>query len=225
MSVLGAAVIVEPRNHPAFAFVTWSVLQQIPKHWKVHWFHGTKTDTNKVLEGKVLKVLRERIELHPLPNENLSLADYNRLLTSQAFWLSIPAEHILIFQTDSGFIFRSPHALEEFMEYDYVGAPWSQTSKRKWAGCVGNGGFSLRRRSAMLRVIQRVPYNPKYAEDVYFAYWGKEFMRVAPVAIAQRFSVECKSKTPYAYPTGFHKCWRDGVHLQHLESQLVYSLQ
>jgi len=39
------------------------------------------------------------------------------------------------------------------MEYEYVGAPWQQGP---WFGRVGNGGFSFRKRSAMLRCIQEV---------------------------------------------------------------------
>jgi hypothetical protein len=41
--------------------------------------------------------------------------------------------------------------IEKFIDYDYVGAPWNSMPL-----AVGNGGFSLRKRSTMLKIIDKL---------------------------------------------------------------------
>jgi hypothetical protein len=80
-----------------------------------------------------------------------STGTYNALLLSRPFYERFAAcDYILIHQLDA-FVFSD--ALDRFCElgYDYIGAPWSHhTPARR---CVGNGGFSLRKVSAALRVL------------------------------------------------------------------------
>ena len=84
-----------------------------------------------------------------------STGTYNALMLSSDFYERLAQhEHILIHQLDA-FVFSD--ALERFcaLGYDYIGAPWSHRddgSRR-----VGNGGFSLRRVSAALRVLASRP--------------------------------------------------------------------
>jgi hypothetical protein len=51
---------------------------------------------------------------------------YDTLFKTRAFWLSIPAEHILIFQADSLLCEHSLWTVHDFLQYDYVGSPWRQ---------------------------------------------------------------------------------------------------
>jgi hypothetical protein len=73
--------------------------------------------------------------------------------------LQVPAEHVLIFQTDT---FLLNDTLDAWTQWDYVGAPWggpfSETPwmMRNLLHRVGNGGLSLRRKSAMLKCIDEV---------------------------------------------------------------------
>ena len=112
---------------------------------------------------------------------NMTLAAYNRLLTSVAFWQAIEGENILIHQEDS-FMFKADN-LERFLSYDYVGAPWHN-------GQVGNGGFSLRKRSAMLRLCRAHP--PVHVpEDLHFhRLFRLHKSHVAPWSVARQFAVE-----------------------------------
>lgn len=82
---------------------------------------------------------------------------YNQLMLSKHFYQAFAEyEYILIYQTDA-FVFRDE--LIEWCEkgYDYIGAPWFQSywiwkSKTKlWTS--GNGGFSLRKVSSFLKVL------------------------------------------------------------------------
>jgi len=108
-----------------------------------------------------------------------SMQDYNKLLTSLAFWEPLP-ERVLIFQHDSGIL---REGIEEFMEWDYVGAPW------KFQERGGNGGLSLRTRDQMIACINAHPYNESEHgnEDVYFSNFVG---RVAPRDVCSKFSVE-----------------------------------
>lgn len=89
----------------------------------------------------------------------LSTETYSALMLSRRFYERFKAyRHILVHQLDA-FVFSDE--LDRFcaLPYDYIGAPWAHDSADR--RIVGNGGFSLRRVSAMLRVLDlpmsRVP--------------------------------------------------------------------
>ena len=113
-----------------------------------------------------------------------SIPRYNRLLTSKDFWLKIEEENVLIIQHDSALL---REGIEEFYEYDYIGASWN------FEPYVGNGGLSFRHKSAMIKVIENVPYNGVDNEDIYFSHGCKRLgLNIAPIEIADKFSVETK---------------------------------
>ena len=64
------------------------------------------------------------------------------------------------------------HLLNNYLEYDYVGAPWpiDDRETEKLCGYIGNGGFSLRKKSKMLEIIEKKDYflDTTINEDVYF---------------------------------------------------------
>ena len=109
--------------------------------------------------------------------------DYNNYLAnSKVFWNHIKEENILIIQHDSALL---KNGIEEFYQYDYVGAPWTFQQHG------GNGGLSFRKKSAMLKVIENYPYNGIDNEDVYFCN-GLKFlgMNLAPREVCEKFSCE-----------------------------------
>lgn len=116
-----------------------------------------------------------------------TLSDYNRLLTSKEFWQGIPFDKVLITQMDAE-ILRP--GIEDFLEYDYVGAPW------KFQQHGGNGGFSLRTKNSILDVIEYNPYKGESVhgyEDVYFSNVLKQFPsygKLAPREVCEKFSCE-----------------------------------
>uniref|UniRef100_A0A6C0L930 DUF5672 domain-containing protein n=1 Tax=viral metagenome TaxID=1070528 RepID=A0A6C0L930_9ZZZZ len=107
-----------------------------------------------------LSEYKERINTKNLNVDNLTIADYNDLLTSKEFYDNIPSEIFLIFQTDSVICGENNELIDDFLKYDYVGAPWKDA--------VGNGGFSLRRKSKTLEIISKCKRGSEN-EDVYFA--------------------------------------------------------
>lgn len=111
-----------------------------------------------------------------------SMEDYNRLLTSKYFWEKLPYDKILIFQSDS-MLLRT--GIEEFLQYDYVGAPLFHIEFPAM-----NGGLSLRSKRAMLKVISRFRYAGGN-EDMWFCNGIKALKGKFPTKeVAQLFSVE-----------------------------------
>ena len=151
---------------------------------------------------------------------NMTHAMYNTMLSSAYFWNLLQGEKILIYQEDS-FIFK--HNINDFMQWDYVGAPFAQQSA-VGPHNVGNGGLSLRTKSVMLQVIQQCPIETettnsafvtaymKHAtlkilpEDIYFSQviQRERLGKVADVKSAALFS----SETVYnAHSFGMHCMW------------------
>jgi len=113
----------------------------------------------------------------------MSTTRYNMLLTLPWFWeYFMDYDRVLIFQHDS--IILRP-GIEEFMPYDYVGAPWTFQEHG------GNGGLSLRNPKVMHHVCQTFPWDGTN-EDVYFCNKMKEknIGNVAPRSVCEKFSVE-----------------------------------
>jgi len=136
-----------------------------------------------------------------------SREDYSKLLMSCAFWRATNATFVLIFQADSRFCAQSPFNVAMFvsMGYDYYGAPWQNPPASDLP--VGNGGFSLRRRSAaeaccFERAHTRLgDYHPEDVNTVK-CLMQKGF-RVAPRDVAELFSSERDGVS--VPPMGVHK--------------------
>ena len=194
------AIIVEPRTHPALNFVLKNVNKHLSYEWDIIVVHGNK---NKEYVEKIVANISPRIKLHNLNIDNLTVADYNKLLTSRSFYDIIPTEMFLVFQTDSMICNSTDVSIDEFMEYDYVGAPFAHIN-----GEVGNGGFSLRRKSKMLEILEKCPYKDSVPEDVYFSDTFNECKEVhvkkPSREIASRFSNESEM-TEISF--GIHKTW------------------
>jgi hypothetical protein len=206
---MNTAVIVEPREHLALPFVLNNVATCLPG-WHIVIYHGTKNkgflqdciNKDSVLEKCILK---------ELPYANLTLSMYNELLTSPAFYESIPTDTFLIFQTDSMIFPQHVHLLNQFLAYDYVGAPLVYSLFHSLlentginVNMVGNGGFSLRKKSKMLEIIYKYPYANEVKlmpEDVYFSRYSRH---VPPYEQAKQFSIE-SILVPDAF--GCHKPW------------------
>jgi hypothetical protein len=81
--------------------------------------------------------------------------------------------------------------LNNFIEYDYVGAPWSQSMK--WTRDtykVGNGGLSLRKKSKMIEILKTNIPVPSRNEDVFFSYPQHSTLNKPSSDEAMTFSIE-----------------------------------
>lgn len=203
------AVIVEPRAHHNLLPVLRNVRQKLPDT-PIFWFHGTEND----MELDVSNVYKVNLGV-----SNLSLTEYNCLMTCALFYERLPCEYLLMFQTDSVLFSRSTVKLEDYFEYDYVGAPWSSELHTyylrnilTWRGSkrhqgAGNGGLSLRKRDVVLRTIQHVPYvdSPYFPEDVYFSFAFYEMGGVKLPSAEKAAALFFEHKYADKLPFGAHK--------------------
>lgn len=145
---------------------------------------------------------------------NFSIEDYT-FFTLKNMWAFVKTEFMLIIQYD-GMAANRNKWTDEFLKYDYVGAPWPD--RFSWIGKdekVGNGGFSLR--SAKLLDALRDPIiHPR--QDIRFANEDavicqgysrylreKHSIKFAPVELANQFSHEWCNPTGETF--GFHGVW------------------
>ena len=171
------AVIVEPRKHKALEFVLNNVCNCLSNEWHIVLFHGTdNADYANGIVEKLNILFEDRIKLVNLKINNLDLFSYSELFaTNSVIYENIKTDIFLVFQTDSMIFNNNKHLIQDFLEYDYVGAPWLKTGYIPTMLCdfVGNGGFSLRNKSKMLEIIQKKNWHNGYdfekLEDLYFS--------------------------------------------------------
>ena len=197
------AILIEFRTVDHIISVVHHVNHHVPSSWPIQIFHGK--DNEHFIRNSTLAPLIETGKVFlTLMNETFGVARTNELLTTPAFWKRVRGEKILFFQIDSVMCSNSRHKITDFLQYDYIGAPWdlSWFSYNKTYR-VGNCGFSLRARSKILELLALFPYNNTMPEDVRYAQNMRKINgSIPPVEIAKTFAVE---SVYYDRPLGVHK--------------------
>lgn len=203
------AIIVEPRKHKALEFVLHNICNCLSSEWKVILFHGINNiEYSLTICEKLNNVYNNRIQLVNLNIENLNQNSYSKLFASKnIIYDFINTELFLVFQTDSMIIKRNSHLIYNYLHYDYVGSPWKITNYIPTKNCnfIGNGGFSLRRKSKMMEIIEKIPFNDIF-EDLYFStnYDPLVYVHKPEYSKACNFCVdEVFSELTFA----FHRSW------------------
>jgi hypothetical protein len=212
------AIIVEPRKHLALEFVLTNVLTNLSDEWNVIVCCGNKNSefVLDIVSNKLPSHFVKRVTCIKMNVDNLTKKQYSHLLVQSWFYEIIPTETFLIFQTDSMILSKNKDKINQFLHYDYVGAPWHVVNIPVAGQQVGNGGFSLRKKSKMLEIIATDPYNT-YAEDVYFCYHPTIHLEKPDFEKAKEFSVE---SVFYTHPFACHSPWN----LHAVERQAFFSL-
>lgn len=194
------------------------------------------TDRRPLTVGAMLKS-SERVKF----GERLFLSDKRPTLLPQIKWVKIPKisnineYNLFMFKhlgnyietdfcltvQDHAYVANTESWTDEFLEYDYIGAPW-QVKEDAYI-ChdtgeqvrVGNGGFSLRSQKILklpitykLELLQEQNY---YNEDGNLCVYHRKFMlergiKYAPVELASRFSYENPvPENEGLSPFGFHR--------------------
>ena len=182
-------VIVEPREHPNLIPVIKNFMFLLQHTgWGLIVYHGPDNE-RFVKDGLRDAISDECVHYVRMIPRNLTTGEYSAMLGAPLFWQCLldgfKCEHALIFQCDT-LLLKGGDAINAFLKYDYVGAPWPDPGMRTTIDnrsrqfTVGNGGLSLRNVRVMLAIARNHPY-PKPSdndgvcvpEDVYFAYWLK----------------------------------------------------
>lgn len=193
------AVIVEPREHPALEFVLHNFCSNLSDEWGFIVFHGTENYDylDNIINHKLYEYKNRFIKIINLGVVNLSFYEYNNLCFQTWFYENIPTEVFLIFQTDALINSSSKDLINNFIDYDYVGAPWLN-------GMVGNGGLSLRKKSKIISVLNSIPHYGN--EDQYFSDSFKKLNYNIPVfEEAKKFSIETVYNDVFF---GIHAPWK-----------------
>jgi ADP-heptose:LPS heptosyltransferase len=144
-----------------------------------------------------------------------SVEDYNHFIFKK-LGDYIETSHVLVVQHD-GFVLNGDVWDNAWIQYDYIGAPWTYTDGRN----VGNGGFSLRSRF-LQKVLQRNEFEYYSPEDEKICRYYRQTLekkhniKFAPDHIAHKFSFELHK--PVQKTFGFHNyhqpAWREPIILK-----------
>ena len=206
-------VIVDGRDNPMMDFILKNHRRYLGPYW-MFYLVGPKTVTDiwQKYAGPMITVVE-------LPEKFGDLSDYpdeyNRVLLSEFLWKeTIQCENVLVSQTDA-LLFR--HGIEDFFKYDYVGSPiyaenhptryWRMMHAFNDTTVGGNGGFSFRKKSAMIKAFDEceipIPGSPEDA-------WSTACIllndgKLPHPVTANRFGVGTKCEVDI--PLGTHKLW------------------
>ncbi len=152
--------------------------------------------------------------LNPYKNENTfieiekikNISEYNNFMLKIGDF--IQSDFLLVVQDDGHFV-NPNNWTDDFLYYDYIGAPWPNSFKwnKRWKGSnrdliisnlkdnrVGNGGFSLRSKK-FLEYSSEFNSCEEYAEDIFLCVLNyqkalKKDIKFAPFELALKFSYE-----------------------------------
>lgn len=177
--VENVAVIFESAVHPTLELCIRNVMYYLKRGWSLIVYHSKE---NEYFIKHALKDL-QNVEYRIPENPIYSVAEYNKYMLRSDFYKSLNAKKVLIFQTDSIML---KEGMQEFMKYDYAGAPWA------WYGMAGNGGFSLRSVDVMIQacIEGEDGINVRGNEDVYFSNFVAKKYNLIPYQEAYKFSRE-----------------------------------
>jgi hypothetical protein len=93
---------------------------------------------------------------------------------------------------DDGFIINPHLWTDEFLKYDYIGAPWKWEGRRNR---VGNGGFVLKS-NKFIQLTKNLKFlnvcDDGELTNMYYDYFVENGCKYAPVHVAMKFSLESK---------------------------------
>ena len=189
----------------------------------------TKINSNlDIIDPKIVCHIEPRTEsgveiessLTPVNKENYSF------YMTKMLQHHIKSDYILVVQYDSGIV-NADAWTDEFLEYDYIGAPWRELGHLSdFFGNsvrVGNGGFSLRSARLHHTVSQLVypfpfPYpSPDFfKEDVHITCKVRHTLenkgiRFGNLYIANKFAAETGLKDKNKLPFGAHGSLYDDI--------------
>ena len=208
------AAIVELRTTPMLVTIVLNVIQNIPANWPIQIFHG-ESNAPFIKRSRLVALIDSgKIILTELNDYEGDFNNFtNMLFTSIPFWEQVRAKKVLFFQIDSVMCSNSPHKITDYLQYDFVGAPWTHLEPN-----VGNGGFSLRSKNKTLALLRSmhdvgVRYSGEVNEDVWYSIHLSRVGLIAPKNVSRTFSVETIF---YEHPLGVHKAGINKTELKKL---------
>ncbi len=136
----------------------------------------------------------------------------------------IKTDFVLIVQWD-GFILNPKAWTDDFLKYDYIGAPWWFNDENN----VGNGGFNLRSKK-LLKILQEDDKISKYYPEDYQIcrtfgpYLKNKGIKFAPEELASKFSIEGHiSNPPIQFLNKYGDIWNGEFGFHGLRKTILYN--
>jgi len=181
----------------------------------------------KLLTSEPILPNNPEIKVEPIPR--LDIWGYSKFIIKDLHRY-IQTSHCLVIQGD-GFILNPQKWQAQFLDYDYIGAPWplqlmlqpANLPLNMTANQVGNGGFSLRSKK-LLQETAKIDFDsltfPSFSEDLIICHFLYDQMISANMKfprpeLAAQFSIESPDAAYGQNPStafGFHgKSLRDEI--------------
>lgn len=164
------SVLIEFRSLPHIEFLVRNMIHKLGPNWS-HTVVCGNTNHSQIRE---ISASIPNLRILKLNVNNLTQNDYSEYLCTREFWDLLYGEKILIYQEDSC-MFKTN--IMDFMNSDYIGAPYSNVKSTQY---VGNGGLSIRSRSCMLKVINQIELSKFTIPTFTQSYCEKMRLRYCP---------------------------------------------
>lgn len=217
-----AALIIEDRFFEDFGKTCYDHMKHLPEGTDLHVYTSEENESKydeQLINYKINATFKKYDQDAPIPHSikyingvDQFLADKHMkalfnmcmVMTTPEFWKDyFGYERVLIFQRDSAIL---REGIEEFFEYDYVGAPCYNFVKDQ---TIQNGGLSLRNPKIMeyicrlygwssdlqdLMVVGQYSTASFFAEDIFFCLRMIKYNAgiLAPLEASKKFSCESK---------------------------------
>lgn len=168
-----------------------------------------------LLTRKVPTRLPPGIQCREIKQDSWSYNEFSRFMLFELF--KYVNTQYALFVHDKAFVLRPQSWSKEFLEYDYIGAPWQPNAHFTNSGSevrVGNGGFSLRSQKIMRAPTElSLPFTDNgtgyFHEDGQLCVYHRDQLenygvKFAPVELAARFSTESWIEGAVVQSFGFH---------------------
>jgi hypothetical protein len=215
-----AAVIIENRPLQNLVPVIMHFQSVLGPSWPIIFYTiPTTADTLALSPAFAREIANGRVEIRHIPPE-INFSSHHAVslfLANSWLWSDLaPFDKILLFQTDSIICAASTATMDDFIQYDLVGAPIDPAYGKGF-----NGGLSIRNRAMTLELVSKHSYANDSSQEgapanmVFEDQWlytrmtelppkedGSPGARLPSEASAKKFAVE----TVWAErPLGFHQ--------------------
>ena len=198
------AMIIEPRFDDVTEHVIYNFMHFLnPLGWNliiISYSGNHQMIQEKYPHAFVCDIGDKHIYFDDSGSPNISIDSYNTILLDVEMWRQLPGETIIVFQRDCIMFREFP---KHFTLYDYAGANFYEINQSPLFGGM-NGGFSIRKREAMIECLERVSwddifqYRTKMAsssenehllknEDVFFTHACEILRKVVPDMYSRTF--------------------------------------
>jgi hypothetical protein len=208
------AALIETRTTPNLAPLLLHFTSLLGPTWPLKIFTTPSLIANLSLSAPISRLLASNtLTFIPLPpGATFSThAAVSAFLTTPWFWEKLgPAEKVLMFQADSMLCANSERRVDDFLGWDFVGAP-----VRAGLGEGYNGGLSLRNVALSLAIVRAESWerdrkenkggggpNVDYEDQWFFAKMRERGARLPGVEVAGQFAVETVWRER---PLGYHQ--------------------